>query len=457
MKLNMLSASDFILSRIPKRFGFGAKFFMAMAVIASFSSCKKESEIGVDILPQDDMINLSSSDSFPILAYTVREDSLRSDESPIVQIGTVHDAIFGITNAGLYTQLTIPNSQQNITFGTNPVLDSAELWLKYDFDYYGDTLIPQTFNVYQMTEVLVRDSAYYSNQTKSYYPQAIGSATFNPHPRTETISNTDTLPSFLKIKIDNSFAQLIMNESNGSNLANNTAFQAFMNGFYIEPSNPSLSPGQGALLRFNLLDSLTRFTMFYHNSADTTKFSFVVNSSTAYFSHFSHDYSSSTNDIVNQLNNPGTAAASEIYIQSCAGLKTRIEFPAIDSLRNLGYPIAINKAELVFKCDQSTYSADFPFNKQLYVVSVDSVGKQHIITDMLENSVYFGGSLNTTTNEYRLNIARYLQAVLSGEETDEALFLKELYGVEQGRRAVIGSPGSASYKMYLHLIYTRIN
>ena len=430
---------------------------MALAVIASISSCRKESEIGVDILPQDDLIDLNSSDAFPILAYTVAEDSLRSDESPIVQIGTVYDEIFGITTAGLYTQLSIPNSQQNITFGTNPVLDSAELWLKYDFDFYGDTLIPQTFNVYQMTQTIVRDSAYYSNQTKSYYPQAIGSATFDPHPRTETVSNTDTLPSFLKIKIDNSFAQLIMNESNGANLANNAAFQAFMNGFYIEPSNPSLSLGQGALLRFNLLDSLTRFTMFYHNSTDTTKFSFVINSSTAYFSHFTHNYSLANRDIQNQLSNPGTAAATEVYVQSCGGLKTRIEFPALDSLRNLGYPIAINKAELVFKCDPALASDNFPLNKQLYVVSVDSTGAQHLITDMLENSVYFGGSLNTTTSEYRLNIARYLQAVISGEETDEALFLKEIYGVEQGRRAVIGSPGSAQYKMYLHLIYTRIN
>lgn len=456
MKLNILRASTSILSRLPVVTGNGAKLFLALTIIA-FSSCKKESEIGSDILPQDDLINLSSTDNFPLLTYTVREDSLRSDEAPTVQIGSCIDPNFGMVSASLYTQLTIPNSQLNLTFGTSPVLDSAALWIKYEYDFYGDTTTPQTFNVYQVVEDLFRDSAYYSNGTKQIYPGPIGSVTFNPRPRSEAVGNGDTIPSFLRIPINSSFAQLILAESNGPNLASNAAFQSFMKGFYIEPNNPGLSSGQGALLHFDLLDTLTRFTMYYHNVSDTASFSFVVNSGTAYFSHFAHDYSATVNDVQNQLQNPGQAASNEVYIQSCAGLKTRIEFPALDSLRNLGYPIAINKAELVFKADPATATANFPLNKKLYVVSVDSLGVQHIILDMLENSVYFGGSLNTTTNEYRLNIARYMQGLLSGEETSEVLFLKELYGVEEGRGAVLGSPGSSQYKMYLHLVYTRIN
>lgn len=454
MKLNFFSALNTVLSRIPATAANGAKLFLIIALIG-LSSCKKESEIGAGILPEDDMIGLDYTDSFPLLAYTVREDSLRSDESPIVQVGSLNEPLFGITNASLYTQVSIPNNQLNLNFGTSPVIDSAQLWLAYDFDYYGDTTSTQTFHVYQMVEDIHRDSLYYSNQSKSVYQTSIGTLSFTPAPRSNSVVGTDTIPAVIRIPIDNNFAQLILNESNGPNLASNSAFQSFMKGFYVVPDQAPA--GSGAILHFDLLDTLSGFKLYYHTTTDTAEFDFEINSGTAYFSHFDHDYSGAGGDIQNQLQNPGQAATSEVYIQSCAGLKTRIEFPALDSLRNLSTPIAINKAELVIKADPTQATANFPVNKQLFVVSIDSTGKQYIVPDFLENSVYFGGTLNTTTNEYRINLARYVQDLLTGGGTHEAIYLKEIYGVEEGRRAVIGAPGSSQYRMYLHLVYTRIN
>jgi hypothetical protein len=77
---------------------------------------------------------------------------------------------------------------------------------------------------------------------------------------------------------------------------------------------------------------------------------------------------------------------------------------------------------------------------------------------MFETTSYYGGELNTATNEYRINIARYLQGVLNGTEENNGLYLKEIFGAENGRRSVIGSgaPTSGS-RMYLRLVYTRIN
>jgi hypothetical protein len=165
-------------------------------------------------------------------------------------------------------------------------------------------------------------------------------------------------------------------------------------------------------------------------------------------------------DLNNQLNNPGVNNSNEVYISGVAGVKTKIEFPFLDNLKNLGYTIAINKAELVFKADPSTVSDIFPINTQLYVVSLDSLNRQILVPDMFESSSYFGGSANTTTNEYHINIARYFQQLMEGSKPNTGLYLKEIDPNGEGRRVVLGSGRndlSNNYKMYIHLVYTRIN
>ena len=147
----------------------GTKFFL-IGIIFLAASCKKESGIGSNIQPDSDLISLQATDSLSLFTYTVKEDSLRSDEASIIQIGNINDAVFGNTNASLFTQVVIPNGLLNIDFGATAVLDSSALSLAYSYDYYGDTLAAQQFRVYQMTEGIYHDSVYYSNRITQCYP-----------------------------------------------------------------------------------------------------------------------------------------------------------------------------------------------------------------------------------------------------------------------------------------------
>ena len=447
-------------SKILSRSFCGTKFFLA-ATILLFASYKKEGNLGADILPSDEIIDLQASDTTSLNTFTVREDSIRSDESPLVQIGSDYDAVCGKSTAGLFTQFVIPNNLLNINFGAGAVLDSSVLCLSYSYDFYGDTSTQQTFNVYQMTQDIYKDSAYYSTRTKQYYPTPVGTKSFSPHPRSQTVVAGDTLPPHLRIRMDQNFAQLIFNESGGTNLSSTASFVQFMKGLYITSETPGLSPGEGALLHFNPLDSLTKFVFYYHTpTQDSISFSFVVNSNAAYFSHFTHDYSVAINsDLAMQLANPGVNTSNYVFIQACAGLKTKIDFPFLDSWKNLPYKIAINKAELVIKADPSFATSNFPINKEVYLVSLDTSGLSYLLPDMFENSAYYGGSVNTVTSEYRINIARYFERMLNGEETHtDGLYLKEFSPILEGRRAVLGSSNpNSGYRMYLHLVYTRIN
>lgn len=461
MRFNPSCIYHHILSR---HFG-GTKFFLIAAIVL-IASCKKESALGSDIQPDGDLIDLQYSDTLTLFSHTVKEDSLRSDESGIVQIGNIKDLVFGETHASLFTQVMIPNSLQSINFGGSPVLDSCAINIAYDYEYYGDTADQMTFNVYQVTEDLYYDSTYYSNQVKQCYPTytsriSVGDTTLQPHPRSATIVGSDTLAPVLRIPIDMSFAQQIFDQGGGTNLETNANFLQYMKGLYITGERLN-SNDEGSLLRFNLKDTSTKFIFYYHNTGDTTTFSFVVNSTTAYFSNYKHDYSGSIDaDLSFQLNNPGMNSSDEVFVSGAAGVKTKITFPHLENLRNLGYSIAINKAELVFKADVSSTQGDiFPINKQLYVVSIDSAGQQILLPDMFESASYYGGSANTTTNEYRINIARYFQQLMEGSKPNNGLYLKEFDPNGQGRRVVLGSGNSNftnNYKMYIHLVYTRIN
>jgi hypothetical protein len=440
------SANTVLSGRILVR----TKFFLPVLMLL-FASCKKESEVGIDVQPEEDIIGLYTTDTLTLVTSTWIEDSLRTDESPTAVLGHMDDLYFGTTDASVYTQLVIPNNQTNVEFqpvSGVAVLDSAVLTIAYKFDFYGDTTQQQSLSVYQMTDMLYKDSMYYSNQTKNIYPQSIGSLTFNPQPR----STVNGSAPHIRIPINLSWAQQVFAQGvEGGALETNADWLAFMNGIYIKPGSSG-----GSLLYFNLIDTLTGLTLYYHSPSDTSEFTFTVNSSTAYFSHYEHNYSGS-------LVEPYIGATGSVvnHVQANSGLKTKIEFPFLnDWYNNLGYEAAINKAELVIFGDESQASDDFPLNTRMFLTSIDSIGKEHLIIDMFETTSYYGGSLNTSTNTYKFNIARHIQSMLTGPMQNNGLYLKEIFGTENGRRAVLHGSSplvDPAKRMYLRLTYTRIN
>lgn len=459
MKVNSFLTKIQALSRSRSISGFGTKFFIALTIVLA-ASCKKEGDIGVDVLPDSDIIGLETTDTTFLVTYAVAEDSIRSDEYPVVQIGSYNDPEFGRTTASLFTQLSIPGSTQNIDFGSTAVFDSCYLWLEYEYDYYGDTATQQTFNVYPMTEEIFKDSVYYSNQTKQFTATSIGSTTFSPHPRQEVVFAGDTTPAALIIKMDQAWGQNIFDQSGTVNLSDNTHFASWLKGIYIAPdSNTAMN--QGAMLRFVPRDSLTRLRLYYHDGSVQKFFDFTIGTATAFFNHFDHNYSGANTELISQLTNGYNAANDHVFVQGASGVKTKIEFPYLDSWKNLGSRIAINKAELVIKAsDPSSIPANYPLNKELYLVSLDSAGTQYLLSDWFEGSTYFGGTLLTTSNEYRINMARHFQRLVDGDDDNYGLYLKEIYPFYESRRGILGSgnPNSTNqYKMYLHLVYTRIN
>ena len=79
------------------------------------------------------------------------------------------------------------------------------------------------------------------------------------------------------------------------------------------------------------------------------------------------------------------------------------------------------------------------------------------IPDALVNTQFFGGEIDTTKNEYKLNISRYIQSFLNGGQNENGLTLLVTGGAVSAERAVVFNENSSNNKIRLNLYYTNIN
>src|SRR5690606_33977804 len=112
----------------------------AAIILLLFSFCK-EPVLKDDSLLPDEKLGLVFTDTLTLIAHTVREDSLRTDEMPDNLLGKMDDPIFGKSYASVYFQLRLLTN--NVDLGSGVQLDSAVLMLRYS-GKYGDLTVPQT-------------------------------------------------------------------------------------------------------------------------------------------------------------------------------------------------------------------------------------------------------------------------------------------------------------------------
>jgi hypothetical protein len=431
------------------------KYFTLALSAGIIASCNDPEIVGLDVQPDSDRINLIYSDTTSITAYTIREDSLRTDETTLQLLGSYMDSVFGRSDASIYAQI-VPTSA-NVDLGDTLVVDSLVLSLAFS-GHYGDTTTSQTFRVYRVTEDMSYNDAYYSNKTFLYNGTELGSVTIAPQPN-DSVSVYGVLTApHLRININSTnLGDTLISWSGQSQLVDANSFLSNFNGLHIKADNIT-TQGEGAVFYFNLLANQSKMTLYYQRGVggpgfqDSLKYDFIFSSIRARMTNFSHDYSSTP--VQSQLSD-STNGTEKIYVQSMAGVKTKIRFPHINEYIKDGM-IAINKAEVeITVADSSTERLAVP--PKLLLLGVDSVGGPLFLADQFEGEFHYGGSYNSSERKYRFNIARYLQNILTGTTKDYGLYLAISGGSVQGNRAIIYGGTSSISKIKLNLFYTRPN
>lgn len=411
--------------------------------------CSEPSIIGLDVQPPSDQINVKYVDSLTVNAYTVREDSVRSDNTLYFLLGTLNDPYFGKSQASFCSQINLPSS--NIIFPDNITVDSMILSLVVRGYYGNDKYInPIHIRVYEISDELFPDSIYYSNQTVQK-KALIGSKYCEVNVNDSVFVDGAKLPPHVRIPLDKNLAKKFVEDAANGYLANNSVFTEYFRGILVEALPTGIG---GTLYYFDLLSTVSKMTIYYHTPEQTANFSFLINDKCARFNMYSHDYTSASNDFQNQLSHPGLPS-EKLYLQSRGGTKINITFPTI---RNLIDPnnILVNKAELIFKIDETDFTNNiYPVPARLTMVKYNEQGNYVFIAD--QNSQNFGGSYDKTRKEFKFNIPLHIQSILKENTEDYGIALVVSGASTRGDRVILHGMLNDELKPRLRLTYTVIN
>lgn len=414
-------------------------FLLTLSFIFLITSCSKPpGKIGAVIQPEQSKLDVFYSDTSTVTAYSLPDDSIRTDEKSLMLLGSLMDPVFGGSVAGIYSQFKLSANAPD--FGDDPILDSLVLHLLYTDDTYGDENTPLVVHAYEMLEGIEFLDEYYSNTVIPVASTDYGNFQFVPRPNdsiiiVEPIINPppydtiepgiDTLAPALRIRLSDASTALGYKFLNAdtSEMKDSDAFVEFFKGLYLvtEPVTEG-----GSISFLDIISSSSVMILYYHNVIDDTvypsNFSFIVNQYTPHFNKYEHDFLSGDNEFKAQvINKDASLGVQKFYTQGIAGVKSIVKFPHIRDWAAVGN-IAINEAKLVFPGYEST-----PYNgapRELGLVEIMEDGTYSTLIDEQEGSAYFDGNYESSSNDFTFRITRHIQSLISDtSKVDYGLYM----------------------------------
>jgi hypothetical protein len=444
------------------------RLFILVAVFVLYTlSCTKPALIGSDFL-EDEKALLKFQDDFGLTMFTEKTDSVVVSSSNLSKqlntylCGVVLDPIFGSYSAEIYAQPKLPGISTALIGST---LDSVVLQLRYDtLGTYGTILDQVTIEVYRMLENPLFDQDYYSNhQFDSDTDQVLGSITFTPRPMDSVTvygADTVTLAPHLRIPLDvNLMGELLLQDT--AVFTNQDSFLNYFNGLHIK-----MTVGNKTMLGFNLLNSVTGLTYFFHKDETVglqIKFPIIQNSvKTVYMVH---DYTGSP---------VGSALGPEpeeeyTYIQGMSGVTSYMK---IEGLDGIGEAI-INQAEIELYC--TFPDGDMP---QFYppirnIITQEKTDTSLINSEDVAIALALTGSSSTTESfnaifggkvteldpgppvvyKYTMNVTNQIKDIYDGNQ-ENIIYFNPFGKGNFPNRSVIFGPDHPAFAPRLRISYT---
>ena len=426
-----------------------ALFVAVLAIF--FAGCEEEpNELGLNIQPGDNDLEVQTMDTLTLEAHSTRLDSIRSDETEFSLLGSYFDPVFGISTASFYTSFVLSNADHD--FGSNPVADSIILSLPYK-NHYGDTVTQQNLEIYELSEKIIGDSIYYSTNNFDHKNQELSSNySFTPNPKDSVLVDTTAMAPHIRIKLDHSLAEKLITATD-EQMGDIDEFKDFFKGLYVK-ANPVDNPGTGSISYLGLTSSLSKLTLYYHNdSIDSTAFNYTVNTGTARVNHFNHyGYQEASPDFKQQvLQGDSTLGNQKVFLQAMAGVNAELRIPHAESLNE---KIAINDAMLYLPAEENELF-DHPDKLNLFIRTAD--GNLTTLPDYNEGEAYFSGYYDNKNSRYRFRITRYLQSMIKGEQETKELFINIPQSMTKANRLILKGPEAAERNMRIRIIYTKVD
>ncbi len=425
--------------------------FFAVIIFLTIISCKKINDataIGSSLIPVVDNISTFDTtleaDAFNgVFSLTLPDvDSVRTKASDVQFLGNIaNDPLFGSTTATIFTQLKPPSYRFSFAFNKPDSLiglDSVVLVLKY-VNTFGDTIEPQTVRIYEIDQSseFRRDTTYLLRQNNITYSNLLGTATYTPGMLDDSVHLfRDSASHQLRIRLDDAFGQRLLAYDSSLSSAGNayysdSSFNLKFKGFAIVPGGTG-----NALVGIDLTNSaLSIYYRYKHGSTDTTVTNFIFrNGFIATANYIQRDYSGSQA----QAYQGGTTPQDLVFIQAQPGTFAKIKIPGLGKLNSR----IIHRAELIVtQAYNDRLDNVLTPPAALYLDAFDSIANLYrpipfdiTFPDQASGSIIptnpsfgFGGKLKSdgvnNFNEWRFNISRYVQNVVSGKQKPSDLRL----------------------------------
>lgn len=391
-------------------------FITFITVIASIISCSSDTEdssllAGEEFTDTD--IRVYSIDTFSVTLSTMKFDSIITSTNDRLLIGQYTDTDMGTIHSSTYFQL----STYTYSIDNQAVLDSVGLVLGYDTYSYNDTTLVASLNVYKLTDKLSSDDSYFYNTSEFEYDETpLVRKTYQPTP------NKDSL----LVTLPYNFGENIFNGIRDNTITDEESLYQQLKGLTIRPD----ANENAAIIGFSTTSAETYMRFYYSIPGELESEELTYDMSIdAYFNHIESDVSGLPLEILtDQEDNLTSLESNNIsYNQAGTGYVTKIEFPTIKDLYNIGSSGTILEATLYIEPNADSYSIFLPLSDQLLLYTID---QNNDLADQISNSVdVVTATLSTDGSEfnkiaYTVPVTEFLDKKLSeSPETEDALIL----------------------------------
>lgn len=417
-----------------------------IGLLVSVSCKKKNTDIGKDIIDQNDLLTSGGVDTFSLVTFTLFEDSVPSSNKVFSTLGSYTDPQFNTFNAEIYTQFSL--SELSPAFGTTSdiVIDSFVLGLEYVGKYgsKGDQIV-EAFEIIDANGVSY-DSTYYSFSTLA----TSGTDLVDPNKNmiffdeeNLTVIGSDTVEPQLRIYLDTNLARTFFDEweSNPSTFDDNDNFQDYFKGLNLKTNNGIQASGDGGIFYFQLSSPFSKATIYFTQGGINYTYDLLITSVDGHFNHI--DIDNSGTNVQNVIDNTSLGQV-EYYTQSY-GSEAVVQLPFLSKIPKNA---VIHEAKLHLPVQYQTGSAFTP-GSQL------SISRRDVGTTDEPIQTALSGFYDDYTKEFTISLRSLVQAVVTEEINDQELILRPLLFELSADRIIFNGPDSDNKaKPRLNIIYT---
>ncbi|SJZ50568.1 protein of unknown function [Chitinophaga eiseniae] len=383
------------------------RYLLLLVWLTGMAACQKAG-FSYDNVIDDQQTDYILTDTLSVAMKTIRYDSVPTSGTGMLLVGTQSDPYLGAVTAGSYFQLIQPSGANIPVNGSG--FDSLRLLLRPTGYIAGDSLQPQSLQVYRVTQTIQFAKTFYNLYNNSNFATEntpLGTFTGIVRPKTD---KTVRIP--LSDALGNQLFTLLRDKKPEMSAGPN--FLDFFRGLKIVPG-----PGSASLMTFMAQDTSLTMRLYYHINEiiPTAKYvDFKMNASELQFNQISVNRTGTPlaqlQGTVKEL--PSSATGNMSFTQSLTGVGTRIDLPYLKNMSQLGQFFKIMKVILTVYPAAGTFNGSSQIPANLALCQVD---KTNTVTDTLAYGSLAVDNMYNENTYYTYDITNYCNTQLTADAT----------------------------------------